>query len=204
MTDPMSTSSPKVVRWSHNSWYHNLIKDLSFSIIICQHAKMFSFPLPQGNNMSPHFFHSAVDHVSMSVLGSPVLIYIDDCCGHKIDAAAFDVIEELLAALFKSCKFCGHKIVDSAFDMIKELLLGVGARLNPSEDFLVVMNACCVRKMFKTRAQLPLVSVWKLVSEFAGLSASIKTQDVEINMGLIEWKMHGYFCRRTTKLTVWI
>ena len=34
-----------------------------------------------------------------------MLIYIDDCCGHKIDAAAFEVIEELLATKFKSCKF---------------------------------------------------------------------------------------------------
>lgn len=54
--------------------------------------------------MSSHYFHSVVDQVSKSVLGSPVLIYIDDCRGHKIDAAAFDVIEELLAAMFKSCK----------------------------------------------------------------------------------------------------
>ena len=68
--------------------------------------------------MSPHFFHSAVDHVSMSVLGSPVLIYIDDCCGHKIDAAAFEVIEELLAAMFKSCKF-----VIEASDMGSRLLM---------------------------------------------------------------------------------
>ena len=89
---------------------------------------MFSFPLTQGNNMSPHYFstllntlttrffrdeyqessgnhshihalvglslHSVVDHVSKSVLGSPVLIYIDNCCGHKIVDASFDVIEE--------------------------------------------------------------------------------------------------------------
>ena len=63
---------------------------------------MYSFPLLQGNNMSPHYFHSVVDHVSKSVLGSPALIYVDDCCGHEIADAAFVVIEELLAAIFKA------------------------------------------------------------------------------------------------------
>ena len=70
--------------------------------------------------MSPHYFHSVVDHVSESVLGSPVLIYIDDCCGHKIVDASFDVIEELLAAVFKSLKFvieacCEPKITYKSF-----------------------------------------------------------------------------------------
>ena len=50
--------------------------------------------------MSPHYFHSVVDNVSKSVLGSPVLIYIDDCCGHKIDAAAFEVSQ---AEFFGCC-----------------------------------------------------------------------------------------------------
>ena len=77
-----------------------------------------SFPLPQGNNMSPHYFYSVVDSVSKSVLGSPVLIYIDDYCGHKIDAAAFDVIEELLAAMFKSCKFVIEACCECKIDAV--------------------------------------------------------------------------------------
>ena len=94
--------------------------------------------------MSPHYFHSVVDHVSKSVLGSPVLIYIDDCCGHKIDAAAFEVIEELLAAMFKSCKFVieasdtfGLKIVDVECE-INEALDYVEVNLRPAR----IKNSC--------------------------------------------------------------
>ena len=70
--------------------------------------------------MSPHYFHTLVDHVFNSVLESPELIYIDDCCGHKIVDAAFDVIEEHLAAIFKSLKFvieacCEPKITYQSF-----------------------------------------------------------------------------------------
>ena len=69
--------------------------------------------------MSPHYFYSVVDNVSSSVLGSPLLIYIDDCCGHKIAAAAaFDVIEELLAAMFKSCKFVIEACCDCKIDAV--------------------------------------------------------------------------------------
>jgi hypothetical protein len=100
---------------------------------------MFSFPLPQGNNMSPHYFHSVVEHITKSVLGSPVLIYIDDCCGHDIADFAFDVIEELLLGLgarlktfkwfFVSFKFvikacCGCKIVDD--DILQNLFAEPG------------------------------------------------------------------------------
>ena len=67
--------------------------------------------------MSPHYFHSVVEPISKSVLGSPVLIYIDDCCGHDI--------------------------ADFAFDVIEELLLGLGARLKTSKWFSVVTKACC-------------------------------------------------------------
>ena len=80
--------------------------------------------------MSPHYFYSVVDSVSKSVLGSPVLIYIDDCCGHKIDAAAFDVIEELLAAMFKSCKF----VIEACF------VIEVALRLCKCAMILTVQN----------------------------------------------------------------
>ena len=69
--------------------------------------------------MSPHYFYSVVDNVSKSVLGSPLLTYIDDCCGHKIDAAAaFELIEELLAAMFKSCKFVIEACCECKIDAV--------------------------------------------------------------------------------------
>ena len=58
--------------------------------------------------MSPHYFHSVVDHVFKSVLGSSELIYIEDCCGHKIVDAA-----EILTAVFKSLKF----VTDACCDL---------------------------------------------------------------------------------------
>ena len=87
--------------------------------------------------MSPHYFHSVVDNVSKSVLGSPVLIFIDDCCGHKIDAAAFDVIEELLAAMFKSCKFVIEACCECKIDAVGgEIAVSFKFEIEVSDDEL--------------------------------------------------------------------